>query len=453
MHKILVVDDEAKLGKLVAQMLEADDRQILRALNGNEAFDRIASERFDLVITDVRMPGRDGMDLLRTTHSLAPDTDVILMTAFGSADAAVQAMREGAADYLLKPFAADELRIRVTRLLDKRQLEGRARSLQEKLGGGAGLKGIVARSPQMQQVVMQIKQVAGTAAKVLLLGPSGSGKTLLARAIHALSPAASGPLVEVHCAALPPTLVESELFGHEKGAFTGATEARAGYIETAARGTLFLDEIGELDLAVQVKLLRFLQDGEVVRVGGQRARRVEARVVAATNRDLELAVKEGTFREDLFYRLNVFPIRVPPLRDRPDDIPELVAHAMMRCGADPARVTAATLEGLQRHDWPGNVRELENVLERAMILAGQGPLRPEHLPQDLLERARPVIPGHLLRPGFSLDQFEHDLIREALAQARGNKTAAARLLGITRRRLYSRLASLSEEAADDDEQA
>jgi two-component system response regulator HydG len=447
--KILIVDDEVKLGKMLAQMLAGQGYAVERAQGGKEALDRLASERFDVVITDLKMPDVDGLTVLRTARRNSPSTDVLVMTAFASVETAVEAMREGAADYLNKPFSMDEFRIRLRRLIERRQLEGRARSLEVKLAGGVNFEGIVGRSPRMREVLEQVAQVAATDATVLLQGPSGTGKTLIARAIHFHSRRADGPLGEVHCAALPETLLESELFGHEKGAFTGAVDTKPGHLEAAAKGTLFLDEIGEIAPSVQVKLLRFLQDREFVRVGGTQRRKVDVRVIAATNRDLDAAVKEGSFREDFYYRLNVFPIRVPPLRERAEDIPELAAHAMRRRGDDPARLCAEVVEVLSRYPWPGNIRELENVIERCAIVAGGGPIGVQHLPRALVEGAPSATPDTLLRPGFSLDQLERDVIHHALARAQGNKTEAARLLGITRRRLYSRLKSM-EAATEGD---
>ncbi|WP_242342435.1 sigma-54-dependent transcriptional regulator [Anaeromyxobacter terrae] len=444
MARILVVDDEPKLGKLVAEMLELDGHELERAASGRDALVRLAASRFDVVVTDLRMPDVDGLAVLRAARALPQPPEVVVMTAYASAESAVEAMKAGAVDYVTKPFSMDELRLRVRRLAAQRGAEAREARLVARL-----TPELVAESPAMRAALQAARQVAATDATVLLLGESGTGKSQLARFIHYQGRRAAGPLVEVHCAALPETLLEGELFGHEKGAFTGATQRKAGHLAAADRGTLFLDEIGEITQATQVKLLRFLQDRRFVPLGATEERSVDVRVVSATNRDLAGAVAQGAFREDLFYRLNVFAIAVPPLRDRPEDVVPLAERFLAARGLPAEKLGPTARERLALHRWPGNVRELENVLERALILAGEDELRAEHVATGSAQRARRV--ADVLVEGFSLDAFERELLHAALERAGGNKTHAARMLGVSRRRLYSLLASHAGDGGPEQE--
>jgi two-component system, NtrC family, response regulator HydG len=437
MSRILIAEDERKLGLLLEEMLALDGHEVVRVDGGRRALEALATERLDVVVTDLRMPEVDGMAVLRAARGASPPPEVILLTAHGSAENAVAAMKAGAADYLTKPFSMDELRIRVRRLSDRRAAEARSSRLVERL-----TPGLVSASARMRKVLASATQVAGTDATVLLVGESGTGKSRLASFIHFKSRRASGPLAEVHCAALPEPLLESELFGHEKGAFTGAHERKRGHLAGADGGTLFLDEIGEITPAIQVKLLRFLQQKEFVPVGATEPRKVDARVVAATNRDLGAAVRAGAFREDFFYRLNVFAIEVPPLRDRREDAVPIAEEFLARRGIPASKLSRSAHQRIQDHDWPGNVRELENALERALILAGEDEIRAEHLESPVSAGEAGPSAAQVLRDGFNLDAFERELIFAALERAGGNKAAAARLLGITRRRLYSRLERL-----------
>ena len=420
MPRVLVVDDEPKLGKFAAQMLGLDGHDVVRA-EGEV----------------------DGLAVLRAARALPAPPGVILMTAFATAESAVEAMKAGAADYVTKPFAMEELRLRVGRLAAQRRDAARSERLLARL-----TPDLVSESEAMKKALAAASQVAATDATVLLLGESGTGKSQLARFIHYRSKRAAAPLVEVHCAALPETLLEGELFGHEKGAFTGATARKAGHLAAADGGTLFLDEIGEITQATQVKLLRFLQEHRFVPLGSTQPREVDVRVVSATNRDLDAAVQAGSFREDFFYRLNVFAIRVPPLRDRREDVLPIAERFLSGRGIPAEKLSPAARERLLAHGWPGNVRELENVLERALILAGEEEIRPEHVAAGGgAPRTRRC--AELLGEGFELDALVRDLVHAALERAGGHKTNAARLLGITRRRLYTLLASFGEESAED----
>jgi DNA-binding NtrC family response regulator len=437
MARVLVADDELRLAKLVAEMLELDGHEVVRAAGGDEALAQLRARPFEVVVTDLRMPGPDGLAVLRAARAGASPPGVILMTAHGTTESAVEAMKAGAADYVTKPFSMEELRLRVARIAEERSATARSERLLQRL-----TPDLVAESPAMKAALAAARQVASTDATVLLLGESGTGKSQLARYIHYQSKRSAAPFVEVHCAALPETLLEGELFGFEKGAFTGAHQRKAGHLAAGDGGTVFLDEIGEITPATQVKLLRFLQDRSFAPLGSTQARAVDVRVISATNRDLAEAVEAGDFREDFYYRLNVFAILAPPLRSRREDILPIADRLLASQGLPAGKLSEAARAWLVAQPWPGNVRELENALARAVILAGEEPIGPAHLDRGGSDPARHRGPGELLVEGFDLDLFERDLIHAALERAGGNKTHAARLLGITRRRLYSMMQSL-----------
>jgi two-component system response regulator HydG len=451
MRSILLCDDEPRLRRTLAAALTGAGYTVFSAADGRAAIDAASTRPFDLVLTDLRLPDVDGLSVLKAVRALPGAPDALVMTGYATVETAVEAMRLGAFDYLIKPFSLDELRLKIAQILDRRALLEQNGRLQAQLDQAHRMESLVGTSAAMREVLEQLYQVASTDATVLLLGESGTGKSLFARALHHQSRRRSGPLCEVHCAALPESLLESELFGHERGAFTGAVEQRIGHVERADKGTLFLDEIGELPASIQVKLLRFLQDRQFFRVGSTQVRSVDVRFVCASNRDLSQAVRDRTLREDFFYRINVFPIHVPPLRERAADIPQL-ALAFLKRRHPQLGIDEPALELLSRYAWPGNVRELENVLERAAILASGpnlavGTIQVAHLPRSLSDAPPSAMPT-LLQRGFSIDGLERELIREALARAGGNKTEAARLLGITRRRLYSRLKSMEADTEE-----
>lgn len=437
MAKILVVEDEPKMAFLLEAELNDAGHRATSVTDGREAVRRVEREHFDIVITDLRMEGMDGIEVLERVKGLDPQTEVVLITAYATAQTAVEAMKKGAYDYIIKPFDIEELKLLVKKIEEKQGLLYENALLQEKARREGLLVG--GRSPAMRKVLELIDKVAPTDATVLVLGESGTGKELVARRIHHTSPRRDKPLVAVHCATFPENLLESELFGYERGAFTGATRRKVGHFEYADGGTIFLDEVGELPASVQAKLLRFLQERQFTRLGGVEPVRVDVRVIAATNRDLEREVREGRFREDLFYRLNVFPIELPPLRERKEDIPLLVEHFLRQRNRPPDVVSPEAMEALLAYDWPGNVRELENVIERALILAGEGRITPDLLP---FGRPKPGAKVELPDEGVNLEEVERELITQALEKAGWNKAKAAKLLGITRRRLYSRMEAL-----------
>ena len=453
MATILVVDDEPKITLLLQGELEDAGHEVLIANDGERARQLVATKRLDVVLTDLRLGAVDGLAVLRAAKAADPGVLVILMTAYATVGSAVTAMKEGAADYLEKPVNLDKLRLVLDRSLETRRLALENSRLRERVGrGDVGLANMVrGTSPAMQRVLGLVEKVAVTEATVLLTGESGTGKEVVARAIHELSSRKEHPLVTVNCAALAETLLESELFGHEKGAFTDAHERKLGWFEVARSGTIFLDEIGEMRPSTQAKLLRVLEDRRFHRLGGSQVIEANARVLAATNRNLSEDIAHGRFREDLFYRLNVFPIELPPLRERREDLPALIRHFLRRAGYAGPGVQPEELRALRGYDWPGNLRELRNVLERAVILAGDGPIGPDevHLPArprvaspattDLGAAAGVIGAGAPGTGEGTLSEAEERLIRDALERAGGNKSKAARLLGITRRALYGRL--------------
>ena len=443
MARILVADDEAGLREFITDSLELDDHTVVAAKDGKEAAKILEERGFDLVLTDLKMPGMDGMTLLRKIRAEQPEVEVIVMTAHGTVDNAVEAMKLGAFEYLQKPISGpDELRLLVARAVERRGLKDRTEGTERHIEAGGGPP-LTYGDPAMDPVVEAIEKVARTAATVLLLGESGTGKEVAARAIHMKSPRATKPFMAINCAALTDTLLESELFGHEKGSFTGATERKRGRLELADGGTFFLDEVGELKLELQAKLLRVLQERRFERVGGSRTLEVDVRWVAATNRDLRAMIDEGRFREDLYHRLAVFPIKLPPLRDRPADVLPLARHLLERIARDLKRslprLTPAAEKRLSAASWRGNVRELANTLERAAILADGEQIDASHIwleDASVKPAAAVGAGGNEVRP---LAELEKEAILHALEVVGGNRRKAAEMLGIGERTLYDRL--------------
>jgi DNA-binding NtrC family response regulator len=449
--RILVVEDDEDQLTDLGQMVASFGYCAVLASSGDKALECISSSKIDALVTDLVMPGLDGLDLLRRMNERGDSIPTIVLTAFGSIDKAMAVVHDLKAFWFLeKPVQAKVLRALLERALLQKSLIAETDSLSRQLSHRGLLGDLVGSSPSMAQVFYTIRQVAPTSASVLVTGESGTGKELVARAIHRLSRRPSGPFVAVNCAALPATLMESELFGYEKGAFTGAIERRAGCFEQADGGTLLLDEIGDMAAATQAKLLRVLEDSRVRRLGAKVDQKVDVRVIAATNCDLEAAIRNQQFREDLLYRLKVFTIPLPPLRERLQDLPELIeailAALNKKHGCRVTDVSSEVLRRLERHRWPGNVRELRNVLERASIIAGEGTIDMRHLPDSFQDRSQPALTpvgfgdGIQLRPGSKLSDLEEAYIRMTLKLNSNNKRKTAELLGISERTLYSRLA-------------
>jgi len=443
--EVLIVDDEKRMVSLLRGILEEEGYQATAVTDGSIAISHLKQEKFDIVLTDLKMPPPDGMEVLRTAKRLQPECEVLMMTAYATAETAVEAMKAGAYDYIIKPFKTEELLMLLGRIAEKRSLLLENVDLKRSLAERFKIDNIISQSKPMQEVLAQAMQVAPTGTTVLLRGESGTGKELIAKAIHQASGRRERTMVRVNSSALPDTLLESELFGHEKGAFTGAYSTHKGKFEVAEGGTIFLDEIGDISPTMQVKLLRVLQEKEFDRVGGKTTLKTDARVIAATNRDLEALIEERKFREDLYYRLSVFPIFIPPLRDRREDILPLAEFFFRKYGRPHARISPEVLERFEAYRWPGNVRELENVIERACIVMKTEQLTPADLPPQLSSRKQQLqSPLEILIPeeGVDYDQLQRSVILKALERAGGNKTRAASLLHMTRRKLYSRMESL-----------
>jgi two-component system response regulator AtoC len=449
---VLIVDDEKHTREGLQQAL-ADNYDVSLAANADEAFNLMEAQSFDVIVTDLRMPGKSGLKIIDKALALPNHPAVLMMTAYGNIETAVEAMKRGAVDFLTKPVNIERLEVLIQRALKTKTLEVEVKQLHERLDEKFSFEGIIGSSPKLQEVIDRVKLVAPSRATILVEGESGTGKELVAQALHQASPRARAPFIAVHCASLSENLLESEIFGHERGSFTGATERRIGRFESADGGTLFLDEIGEISPSTQVKLLRFLETKAIERVGGSKPIVLDVRLVAATNRNLEQLVKEGKFREDLFFRLNVVRILLPPLRDRAEDVPLLLTHYLAQFSAEnklpPLSLEPGALRTLQAYAWPGNIRELRNFCENAVVLHHGGTLSEYDLDPKYRGGATPA-PGAAGTPGapavnpLSVEENEKRLLREALIKARGNRTKAAGLMGISRRTLHRKLAEWPE---------
>jgi DNA-binding NtrC family response regulator len=450
MANILIIEDEPRMRRLLEISLGEDGHNVYSAEDAEKGLLHLRKELVDLVVTDLKLPGMNGLEFLQEGKRQNAALPFIVMTAYGSVETAVDAMKAGASDYVLKPFTMAEMKLVINKELDVQRVRDENRSLREALGKRYHFQNIVGRSKKMQEVLALVERVAPTNSTVLIGGESGVGKDLIARAIHQNSRRATGPFIKINSTAIPDTLFESELFGFERGAFTGALASKPGKFELADKGTLFLDEIGDVPASIQVKLLRVLQEREFERLGGTKTLKVDVRMIAATNRDLRAALEEGTFREDLYYRLNVVPIDIPPLREHKEDIPDLVHHFLARFAVDGEKeiegITPLALSMFMDYHWPGNVRQLENSVERAVALSAGSMIDAQDIHLDATQgRSGTVVSSaanQFLPEGMTLEQWEDNMIREALRRANGNKSQAARLLGLSRNALRYRLSKL-----------
>ena len=441
--RILIVEDDDVQREIICDILREAGYTVEAFGSPRKAVAALQKSTCDLLLTDLRMPEMDGLDLLREALRLRPEISVVVMTAYATVQTAVTAMKEGALDYLAKPFDKDELLVVVGKALEQAELRRENRQLRELISDTTALGNLVGQSPAMQKVFDTVRRATRVSSTVLIQGESGTGKEMVARHIHFNGPRKARPFIVVNCAAIPDTLVESELFGHEKGAFTGAETSRQGKFEVAHGGTIFLDEIGDMQLESQAKLLRVLQDGVVERVGSSQSRHVDVRVLAATNRDLKAVVADGQFREDLYFRLDVLPIRIPPLRERIEDLALLIDHFRQklakRFGRPAPAVSAAAMDAMKRYRWPGNVRELENTLEQVFILCDKDSIGVDDLPEKFKTREPQTGDVQLPSGGLILEEVEQDLIRQALARSGGRIKEAAELLGLSYKTLQYRL--------------
>lgn len=451
--KVLVVDDESLMRDFLKETLGRSDYLVETASTGEEAFEKIKDKDYDIILSDIRMPQMSGMELLKATKEYLPDAKVVMMTAYGTVENAVEAMKLGAFDYVMKPFSADEIELVIKRAFEHKRLILENRLLRSELAGKYRFKNIVGKSPQMQEIFDSVDVVADTRATVLITGESGTGKELIAKAIHYNSPRKDGPFIKINCAALPDGLVESELFGHERGAFTGAIRKSRGKFELADSGTLLLDEVSEISPGLQAKLLRVLQEREFERVGSGETIQVDVRIISTSNKNLKEQIEKGKFREDLFYRLNVIPMHIAPLRERKEDIPVLAEHFLKKYNLENNRsiegISQKVYELFMEYHWPGNVRELENYIERAVVTAKGKVLTPSDFPKELIFGIADFS-SETIKVGCSIYEAEKRLILKTLEVEGGNRTKAAEILGISTRTLRNKLQEygLKEEAGD-----
>lgn len=458
-ERVLVVDDEPSMREFLEIMLSQDGYEVSAASTGEEGIRMFRESEPDVIITDVKMPGMSGLDLIREVHGVNQNLPIIAITAYASAGDALRAVREGAYDYLSKPFQVEDLRIVIRNALETKRLRRENTDLRRNLDERSRFREIIGKSTEMIEIFDLIARVAPTKASVLIVGESGTGKELIAKAIHRGSPRADRPFVIINCSAIPEPLLESEMFGHVKGSFTGAVSHKQGLVEAAHTGTLFLDEVGELPLSIQAKLLRFLQEREFRRVGSTEDKRIDVRVIAATNKKLDLEVERGAFRQDLYYRLNVIRVRLPPLRERDEDIPALTEHFLKKFSTEQGKpimkVSSLAMRVLCNYTYPGNVRELENIIERGVTLEQTDQLTADNLPPKLVEVSGSVsfademdIPPNGIDLNRAMENMERKLIVRAMEMTGGNRSRAARLLGISFRSLRYRLLKLGMDQED-----